>query len=79
MTVDEIIKQCNQSIGIIGEIAQISLIMPGKWGKRNSRRLCPGGPVGEIVSSNFDGPGIIVLFSAKEIKQFLIEQKEKED
>jgi len=45
--------------------------MPGKWGKTNERRLCKGGPVGRIVDDNFDGRGIVVIFDAAKVKQFL--------
>jgi len=77
MTQDDIIKQCDEQISILGDIAHISLVMPGKWGKTNERRLCKGGPVGTIVSDNFKGPGIIVLFNAVEVKQFLYEAEGK--
>jgi len=73
MTIDEIIKQCDEVIN--NQIGRhISLILPGKWGKTNKRKLCKGGPVGEIVSDNFSGPGIIVLFDALEVRQFLTDQ-----
>ena len=71
MTVEEILKQCNEQISMLGEIASVTFIMPGKWGKTNKRRLCKGGPVGTIVSDYLKGPGIIVLFDATEVKQFL--------
>jgi len=71
MTLKDITEQCKTQISLIGDTAVISLIMPGKWGKTNTRRLCKGGPIGEIVSDNFSGPGIIVLFNAKEVKDFL--------
>jgi len=71
MTPEEIIKQCDEQIAIGYGPASISLIMPGKWGKTNKRRLCPGGPMGEIVNDNFDGRGITVLFDALEVKKFL--------
>lgn len=77
MTSEEIIKQCNEQIAILGDIAHISLIMPGKWDKTNERRLCKGGPIGNIVSDNFQGPGIIVLFKAVEVKKFLYESQSK--
>jgi len=77
MTVEEIIKKCNasialrQSVGMPEENAGITLVLPGKWGKRNTRRLCKGGPVGEIVRDSFDGREIVVFFNAIEVKQFL--------
>ena len=71
MTPKEIIEQCDQQIAIGYGPATISLIMPGKWGKTNKRRLYKGGPIGEIVNDNFDGRGITVLFDALEVKEFL--------
>lgn len=72
MTVEEIIKQCDTQIAMLGEAASITLIIPGRWGKRSTRRLCKGGPTGEIVSDNFKGPGIIVMFNAVEVRRFLL-------
>jgi len=74
MTPEEIIKQCDEQIAIGYRPASISLIIPGKWGKTNTRRLCPGGPMGEIVNDNFDGRGIVVIFDALEVKEFLSNQ-----
>ncbi|MBA7492399.1 hypothetical protein ES702_02949 [subsurface metagenome] len=74
MTKEDLIDICNDQISVLGKSANISLIMPGKWGKTNKRRLCPGGPTGNIVSDNFTGPGIIVLFNAIEVKQFFSNQ-----
>lgn len=74
MIVEEILRQCDEQISIMGEVAHISLIMPGKWGMTNERKLCKGGPIGEIVSDNFNGTGIIVLFDAKEVKEFIKER-----
>ena len=73
MTKNEIIKQCDEVINSrAGQ--HISLVLSGKWGKTNKRKLCKGGPVGEIVSDNFSGPGIIVLFDAVEVRKFLANQ-----
>lgn len=46
--------------------------MPGKWGKRNKRKLCrlKGAPTGEIVCDNF-GRGLHVMFNAVEVKNFI--------
>lgn len=71
MTKKDLLDICNDQISVLGELANISLIMPGKLLKTNKRRLCPGGPVVNIVSDNFTGPGIIVLFNATEVKHFL--------
>lgn len=72
LTKEEIIKKCDEQIAIGCGPASISLIMPGKWGKTDKRRLCKGGPLGEIVQDNFDGRGIIVIFDAKEVKEYLL-------
>ena len=69
----ELVKKCDKSISMFGETANVTLILPGRWGKQNTRRLCPGGPIGVIVSENFKGSGIIVMFSSVEVKQFLLE------
>jgi len=75
MTLEEIIKQCDEQIAIgYSPAPSITLIMPGKWGKTNKRRLCKGGPIGKIVNDNFDGRGITVLFDALEVKEFLSNQ-----
>ena len=71
MTPETIIKECDQQIAMNYGHPSISLIMPGKWGKMNKRRLCKGGPIGEIVNDNFDGRGITVMFDAVEVKHFL--------
>ena len=73
MTKEEIIKKCDEQIAIDLPSPVITLRMPGKWGKTGTRRLCKGGPVGEIVCDNFDEQGIIVMFDAKEVKKFLYE------
>ena len=73
MTKEEIIKKCDQQIAIDLPSPVIALLIPGKWGKTNKRRLCKGGPIGEIVCDNFDGRGIVVIFDAKEVREFLHE------
>lgn len=71
MTKEALLIICQDQIKVLGDQANVSLLMPGKWGKRSFRRLCPGGPIGNIVSDNFNGPGIIVLFNAREVKDYL--------
>ena len=48
----------------------LTLVMPGRWGKRNTKRLCLGGPVGRIVSDAPAG-GIIVSFGVMDLSAFL--------
>lgn len=72
MTPQEIIKNCDVQIDISGEKADVLLLIPGKWGKTNRRKLCKlkGAPVGEIVCDNF-GKGLHVMFNAIEVKKFI--------
>lgn len=84
MTPSELIKQCNEQINIMESInspkekADISLLLPGKWGKTNKRRLCKikGAPIGEIVQDDF-GKGLVVMFNAIEVKRFITDQMYK--
>lgn len=70
MTIEEIIRKCDEQIGIVGEMANVGFVVPGRWGKTNTRRLWPrGGPVGEIVQDLGDGR-IYVMFKAAEVKSF---------
>lgn len=76
MTVDEIIAKCHQQQGLVGEDAFITLLMPGKWGKRDTRRLYPGGPAGRIVADHSAVTGrftnqVVVMFRAKEVLKAL--------
>ena len=75
MTPQEIIKQCDEQIAISGDKADILLLLPGKWGKTNRRKLCKlkGAPFGEIVCDNF-GRGLHVMFNAVEVKRFIYNQ-----
>lgn len=67
MTVDEIIAKCKEQQTIGGEKASVMFLMPGRWGKRDTRRLWRGGPIGQIVDDNHDGRGLRVMFKAQEI------------
>ena len=71
MRPEEMIKHCEQQIEIFGRDVECVFKVPGKWGKKDTRRLCPGGPVGEIVLDNFDGRGMAVMFKATEVVSFL--------
>lgn len=74
MTFQEIIKECDIQIGISGKEADVMLLIPGKWGKTNKRKLCKlkGAPYGEIVCDDF-GRGLHVMFNAIEVKEFIME------
>ena len=70
MTIEELIKQCDEVINApVGE--DIPLLLPGTWGVKNTRRFGKGGPVGEIVAE--DERGVVVLFNAREVKEYLLQ------
>ena len=70
MTIEELIKQCDEVINSpVGQ--NISLLLPGTWGVKNTRRFGKGGPVGEIVAE--DERGVVVLFNAREVKEYLLQ------
>lgn len=71
MSADELLSRCNKAISKQKYPAYVTLILPGRYGKTNTRRLCKGGPVGKIVGANFNGSGIVVMFYAEEVKRFL--------
>jgi len=74
VVIEKIIKMCDKQIALHKnmdiENPVITLIMYGKWKDTDEFRLCKDGPIGKIVSDNFNGPGIIVVFDAVEVKQF---------
>lgn len=47
MTPEQLIEMCDRQIA--RGYVKVVLIMPGKWGKADTRELCPGGPLGQIV------------------------------
>lgn len=49
--------------------ARVSLVLRGSFGK-GTKRLCPGGPVGEVVNERLDGT-VLVFFKAQEVITFL--------
>lgn len=73
MTIDELAQECRDKINQNGPEALVLVYYPNsKWGKTNYRRLCKGGPKGNIKEA-VDG-GLIVEFKAQEIIDFLKEQ-----
>lgn len=70
------IVHCQKQIALTGPDAECVFMLPGKWGKRDTRRLCPGGPTGEIVCDNF-GQGMAVMFRAAEVVAFLKKELEE--
>jgi len=76
MTIEELIKQCDEVINSpVGQ--SISLLLPGTWGVKNTRHFGKGGPIGEIVAE--DERGVIVLFNAREVKEYLLQLYAIED
>lgn len=71
MTLDETIKHCDQRIKIRGAGARIYIKMFGRWGATDTRKLCRGGPTGQIHADLVDGRHILVAFSAAEVKTHL--------
>lgn len=70
MTPQQIAQQCRDQMALAGEGTWITLVMPGR-ANRETRRLCPGGPVGRIHGEA--GPGrVIVGFEAKKVLDYLL-------
>jgi hypothetical protein len=46
--------------------AEVGLRMRGTWGKRGTKRLWPGGPVGNIVAETSSSE-VMVFFNAREV------------
>jgi hypothetical protein len=67
MTVAELRDHCHRQQGIIGPQARVLLVLRGRWGKSNRKRLFGrhGGPLGTIVAE-VDG-GLLVDFFAGDV------------
>lgn len=67
--IKDIMNDCRREVEKHGESASYMLYLPGKWGKRNIKRLYKNGPKGTIISDGFDKftGMVLVRFSAKEI------------
>lgn len=77
MTIDEMLAKCREQQRLTGQAdAEVMFIIPGRWGKRNTKRLFPGGPKGEIVAET--ERGVHCFFRADEIIAAL-EALEKEE
>lgn len=73
MKPQEIIKHCEKQIALGSKDA--GFMMPGKWGKRDTKRLWPKGPIGEIVQ---EFPhGVYVMFDAEEVLKAVNDQLAK--
>ncbi len=73
MNVAELAKHCVNQINLVGGGAKISLVLPGKWGNSGRKRLCPGGPWGEINGEAMGErrPSLVVSFGAMDVLAFL--------
>ncbi len=76
MTPQEIIEYCKRQLE--SGSSNVGFLLPGKWGKRNTRRLWPDGPKGEILSE-IPGRGIYVMFDAKEVMEATKRQMKRFD
>ena len=66
MTIEEMIAKCHEQQELTGqEDTEVMFIIPGRWGKQNTRRLFPGGPKGEIVAET--ERGVHCFFKANEV------------
>jgi hypothetical protein len=78
MTVDELRELCNKPslLAPHGDRVVI-LVMPGKWGNKDTRLLSGrGSPVGRIMSDYFGpGRGIVVQFKATEVLPWINEME----
>jgi hypothetical protein len=78
MTPDEIRQHCLRQLELGS--SNVGFVLPGRWGKRNTRRIWPRGPQGQIVAE-LPGGGIYVMFEAQEVLDALeqvLEQIEQE-
>ncbi|WP_328800296.1 hypothetical protein T3H97_16435 [Paenibacillus sp. LX16] len=75
MQIQQLLDKCNAQINMLGENAQVGLVMPGMWGKKDTKRLIPGGPIGRITAEfdgevyGYKGSAVHVFFSAAEVKK----------
>jgi len=77
MTPEQLIEKCNKQIEIMGiDGAEVLLMIPGRWGKCDTRKLVKGdksSPVGMIVEDNMDGRGLRIMFKARDVKVYVEE------
>lgn len=78
MTPTEMLAKCDQQIEISGDKASVGFIIPGRWGKTDTRRLWPGGPVGDIVQ-DFGNGSVYVMFDANTVRTAILEALQGED
>ena len=67
MTHEEIIEKCKEQQRIANhDDASVMFLLRGKWGKRDTRRMWAGGPIGDIVGEPRQGQ-LAVMFRADEV------------
>lgn len=73
MNVSELAAQCVRQINLVGNDAVICLVLPGKWGKSDTKRLAPGSPIGRINGDAMDEarPAVVVTFAAMDVLAWL--------
>ncbi len=73
MNIPDLAKQCVEQINLVGNDAQIALVLPGRWTKSGNKRLCPGGPLGRINGEDMTSQGtrLVVFFGAMDVLAFL--------
>lgn len=79
MTPDEIRQHCLRQLELGS--GNVVFVLPGRWGKRNTRRIWPRGPQGQIVAELPGNRGLVVMFEAQEVLDALeqvLEQIEQE-
>lgn len=75
MTVEELKEHCQKQIRIVGESADVAVVMRGTFGKTGYKRLL--GVKGECVQELMGGE-VIVMFPAKDLLE-AVERAEKDD
>lgn len=71
MRIEDLAMKCREQMARVGNEALIFLVLPGKWGKTDRKRLCRGGPWGHINGEDMTGNGVVVSFRAIEVLAFL--------
>jgi len=70
MTAKKLRARAVEQILLSGEYACVAIRIPGRWRKSNKRRICPGGPLGTIVSEE-PGGLLVVLIEARKLIAWL--------
>ena len=68
MTHDELAAQCRKQIELAGDSATVTLVLPGRWGTRATKRLWRGGPVGQIVSETMRRGRVVSWCSSRRVR-----------